>query len=121
MILSIPAATLSDKVTIAAGKPETKGWREEFNYKIYLNIQNINSGLTHKLKSAKKTLCTLNNKHETSNTLIGKNNCRQLSGEASVTLECHLCKGRQKMSFKVYQEQNLKFGSVNLASSIKIS
>ena len=25
MIPSIPAATLSDKVTIAAGKPETKG------------------------------------------------------------------------------------------------
>ena len=65
MIPSIPAATVSDKVTIAAGKPETKVWREEFNYKIYLDIQNINSGLTHKLKSAKTTLYTLHNKHET--------------------------------------------------------
>ena len=65
MIPSIPAATLSDKVTIAAGKPETKVWREEFNNKIYVNIQNINSGITHKLKSAKTTLYTLHNTHET--------------------------------------------------------
>ena len=104
MILSIPAAALSDKVTIAAGKPETKVWRGEFNYKIYVNIQNINSGLTHKLKSANNTLYTLDNKHETSNTRgsIREDNCRQLSREASTTIECHLCylcKGRQKMSF----------------------
>ena len=49
-------------------------------YKIYMNIQNINSGLTHKLKSANNTLHTLNNKHETLNTRwsIREDNCRQL-------------------------------------------
>ena len=58
MILSIPAAALRDKVTIAAGKPEKKVWREELNYKIYMNIQNINSALTHKLKSGNNIIYT---------------------------------------------------------------